>query len=64
MYGPFGLASIVTSAMSELPVIFPNVKLLTRLPAGDGPGKSQRLITIGDAWEQSGNSTAAGNLPP
>jgi hypothetical protein len=53
MYGPFGLASIVTSAMSDLPVIFPKVKSLTRLPAGDGPGKSPRLIAIGDARENS-----------
>jgi hypothetical protein len=53
MYGPFGLASIVTSAMNDLPAIFPKVKSLTRLPAGDGPGKRPRLIAIGDARQQS-----------
>jgi hypothetical protein len=47
MYGPFGLASIVTSAMGDF-LSFSNVKSLTRLPTAIGPGKRPRLIAIGD----------------
>jgi hypothetical protein len=59
MYGPFGLASIVTSAMSDF-LSFSYVKSLTRLQPAIGPGKSPRLIAI---WRCPGTVGATQERP-
>jgi hypothetical protein len=63
MYGPFGLASIVTSAMGDF-LSFSNVKSLTRLPTGDWSGQEPAPDRYG-RYQVTGGVTQRppGNLP-